>query len=296
MVSFLHLWALHRFCELADALGRADDAEHYRALAEEVRARCSDVLWDGEWFLRGITADNRKIGTRTDQEGKVHMESNTWAVISGAANREQGLSAMDSVDRYLFTEFGLMLNAPCYTKPDDGIGFVTRVYPGLKENGSIFSHPNPWAWCAEAILGRGDRAMKFYNALCPPLQNDRIEIRQSEPYSYCQFVVGKDHPAFGRARHPFMTGSSGWAYYAATQYILGIQPGFDGLRIDPCIPADWKEFTVTRKWRGSEYIIHVSNPNGVQKGVRQILADGKETDVLPILPAGSVCRAEVTMG
>ena len=96
-------------CELADALGRADDAEHYRALAEEVRARCSDVLWDGEWFLRGITADNRKIGTRTDQEGKVHMESNTWAVISGAANREQGLSAMDSVDKYLFTEYGLML-------------------------------------------------------------------------------------------------------------------------------------------------------------------------------------------
>ena len=296
MVSFLHLWALHRFCELAEVLGRTDDAEHYRAVAEEVRARCSDVLWDGEWFLRGITADNRKIGTRTDQEGKVHMESNTWAVISGAANREQGLSAMDSVDSYLFTEFGLMLNAPCYTKPDDGIGFVTRVYPGLKENGSIFSHPNPWAWCAEAILGRGDRAMKFYNALCPPLQNDRIEIRQSEPYSYCQFVVGKDHPAFGRARHPFMTGSSGWAYYAATQYILGIQPGFDGLRIDPCIPAGWKEFTVTRKWRGSKYIIHVSNPSGVQKGVRQILADGKETDVLPILPAGSVCRAEVTMG
>ena len=296
MVSFLHLWAINRFCELAEALKRTDDAEHYRTLAQKVIERCCAVLWDGEWFLRGITADNRKIGTHTDKEGKVHMESNTWAVISGAADREQGISAMDSVDRYLFTEFGLMLNAPCYTKPDDGIGFVTRVYPGLKENGSIFSHPNPWAWCAEAILGRGDRAMKFYNALCPPLQNDRIEIRQSEPYSYCQFIVGKDHPAFGRARHPFMTGSSGWAYYAATQYLLGIQPGFDGLRIDPCIPADWKEFTVTRKWRGIEYIIHVSNPDGKQKGVRQILADGKETDVLPVLPAGSVCRAEVTMG
>ena len=296
MVSFLHLWALNRFCELAEALGRTEDACRYADLASHVRNVCSDVLWDGEWFLRGITADNRKIGTQQDEEGKVHMESNTWAVISGAAAREQGLSAMDSVDRYLFTEFGLMLNAPCYTKPDDGIGFVTRVYPGLKENGSIFSHPNPWAWCAEAILGRGDRAMKFYNALCPPLQNDRIEIRQSEPYSYCQFIVGKDHPAFGRARHPFMTGSSGWAYYAATQYLLGIQPGFDGLKIDPCIPGEWKEFSVTRKWRGSTYFIHVSNPDGVQKGVRRILADGKETDILPVLPAGSVCHAEVTMG
>lgn len=90
--------------------------------------------------------------------------------------------------------------APSYTVADDDIGFVTRVYPGLKENGSIFSHPNPWAWAAECVLGRGDRAMKFYNALCPYYQNNMIEIRQSEPYSYCQFVVGRDHTAFGRAR------------------------------------------------------------------------------------------------
>ena len=224
------------------------------------------------------------------------MESNTWAVISGAASREQGLAAMDSVDEYLFTPYGLMLNAPCYTKPDDGIGFVTRVYPGLKENGAVFSHPNPWAWVAEAKLGRGGRAMKFYNALCPALQNDRIEIRQAEPYSYCQFVVGRDHTAFGRARHPFMTGSAGWAYYAATQYLLGVQPDFDGLRIDPCVPADWKEFSVTRLWRGARYEIHVINPDGVEKGLRSLTADGREVAIVPCLPAGSVCRVEVVMG
>ena len=296
MVSFLHLWALDNFCALARALGREEDAARYTALAADVKKRCGEVLWDGKWFIRGITADNRKIGTQTDAEGRVHMESNTWAVLSGAATREQGLAAMDSVDEYLYTPYGLMLNAPCFTKPDDGIGFVTRVYPGLKENGAIFSHPNPWAWCAEALLGRGSRAMKFYNALCPALQNDQIEVRQSEPYSYCQFVVGRDHTAFGRARHPFMTGSAGWAYYAATQYLLGIRPDFDGLRVDPCIPADWKGFSVTRKWRGSTYEIHVSNPEGVEKGVRAITVDGKEVEVLPVLPAGSVCRAEVRMG
>ena len=134
---------------------------------------------------------------------------------------------MDSVDKYLFTPYGILLNAPSYTVPDDDIGFVTRVYPGLKENGSIFSHPNPWAWAAECVLGRGDRAMKFYNALCPYYQNNMIEIRQSEPYSYCQFVVGRDHTAFGRARHPFMTGSGGWAYFSATRYMLGIRPDFE---------------------------------------------------------------------
>ena len=233
----------------------------------------------------------------TDRRGRARAhESNTWEVLSGAAARERGIKAMDSVDEYLYTDFGLMLNAPCYTKPDDGIGFVTRVYPGLKENGAIFSHPNPWAWCAEAVLGRGSRAMKFYNALCPALQNDKIEIRQSEPYSYCQFVVGRSHTAFGRARHPFMTGSAGWAYYAATQYILGVRPDFDCLRVDPCVPADWKEFSVTHKWRGGVYNIHVVNPDGVEKGVREIIADGRKVDALPVIPAGNICNAEIIMG
>ena len=296
MVSFLHVWALDNFTALARRLGRKGDAEKYEAMAARVKEVCRRVLWDGDWFLRGITAEGRPIGTHSDREGRVHMESNTWAVISGAADRAQGLSAMDKVDEYLYTEYGLMLNAPCYTKPDDAIGFVTRVYPGLKENGAVFSHPNPWAWCAEAILGRGTRAMKFYNALCPALQNDKIEVRQAEPYSYCQFIVGRDHTAFGRARHPFMTGSAGWAYYAATQYILGVRPDFDGLRIDPCIPADWKEFTVTRKWRGATYIVHVTNPDGVEKGVRSLRAEGRELVLLPPLPEGSVCRAELVMG
>lgn len=295
MVSFLHHWALGHFAALADRLGRTEDAARARAMAETVRETCENVLWDGKWYIRGITADNRKIGTHSDTEGKVHMESNTWAVLSGVAGKEHGESAMDSVDEYLYTPYGLLLNAPSFTKIDDGIGFVTRVYPGLKENGAIFSHPNPWAWCAEAMLGRGSRAMKFYNALCPALQNDRIEVRQAEPYTYCQFVVGRDHTAFGRARHPFMTGSSGWAYYAATQYLLGVRPDFDALRIDPCIPADWKEFTVHRRWRGAMYHIHVTNPHGVEKGVESITMNGKTVAALPRLPAGTECRVEVVM-
>lgn len=169
-----------------------------------------------------------------------HLESNTWAVLSGAAPKDKGIMAMDSVDEYLYTPYGLLLNAPSYTKPDDEIGFVTRVYPGLKENGAVFSHPNPWAWAAECKLGRGDRAMKFYNALCPYNQNGMIEIREAEPYSYCQFIIGKDHTGFGRARHPFMTGSGGWAYFAATRFILGVRPQMDFLEIDPCIPKEWE--------------------------------------------------------
>lgn len=296
MVSFLHYWAICHFLQLAEYLGRTEDVEKYQAMRERVGNVCNRELWDKEWFIRGITKNGKKIGISEDAEGKVHLESNAWAVLSGAADVEKGKRAMDSVDKYLFTPYGILLNAPSYTVPNDDIGFVTRVYPGLKENGSIFSHPNPWAWAAECVLGRGDRAMKFYNALCPYYQNNMIEIRQSEPYSYCQFVVGRDHTAFGRARHPFMTGSGGWAYFSATRYMLGIRPDFEHLTIDPCIPADWKEFSAVRRWRGAEYDIHVENPDGVMKGVQELYLDGEKVERIPVMAQGSRHDVRVVMG
>ncbi|MDR2149924.1 MAG: N,N'-diacetylchitobiose phosphorylase [Spirochaetaceae bacterium] len=297
MVSFLHHWALVHFLDLAEKLGRTEDVHKYSALKEKVHAVCEAELWNGEWYTRGITASGHKIGTPENTEGKVFMESNTWAVVSGVAAPERGKKAMDAVDSYLYTPWGLMLCAPAYSKPNDEIGFVTRVYKGLKENAAIFSHPNPWAWAAEAVLGRGERAMKFYDALCPYLQNDKIEIRESEPYSYCQFIVGPDHSAYGRARHPFMTGSAGWSYFSATRYILGIRPGFDSLIIDPCIPPAWHGFSVTRVWRGATYQITVDNRAGVSKGVREYRLNGKTISLgIPVQAAGTVNTVEVVMG
>ena len=193
---------------------------------------------------------------------------------------------MDAVDAWLYTPYGLMLNAPSFTVRDDGVGFVTRVYPGIKENGAVFSHPNPWAWVAECRLGRGNRAMKFYDALLPENQNDIMEIRQAEPYTYCQFIMGRDHTAHGRARHPFMTGSAGWAYFAATRYMLGVRPEFDRLTVDPCIPAEWDGFELTRRWRGAEYRIRVENPGHVEKGVVRIEVDSESAAFIPIFTEG----------
>lgn len=296
MVSFLHYWAIRNFLEAARYLNRTADVEKYEQMAEKVKQVCDTRLWDEEWFIRGVTKNGRKIGTMKDKEGKIHLESNAWAVLSGAASDEKGKKAMDSVDKYLYTPYGILLNGPSYTRPDDDIGFVTRVYPGLKENSSVFSHPNPWAWAAECVLGRGDRAMKFYDALCPYNQNDQIEIRESEPYSYCQFIVGRDHKAFGRARHPFMTGTGGWAYFSATRYMLGVKPQFDHLQIDPCVPADWKEFKVSREFRGAMYEITVLNPDGVMKGVSKLYLDGVETQQIPVCDAGSRHEVTVVMG
>ena len=297
MVSFLHHWALGAFLEAAEYLGRAEDVQTYTALRTKVREACESELWDGSWYLRGLTAKGLKVGSQENEEGKIFLESNTWAVVSDAASVERGRACMDSVDEHLFSPYGLHLLWPSFSKPDDDIGFMGRVYRGVKENGAIFSHPNPWAVIAECKLGRGDRAMKFFDSLLPCNQNEMIEVREAEPYSYCQFVMGRDHTAYGRARHPWLTGSGGWNYTAVTRWILGIRLSFDGLIVDPCIPSAWDEFVVQRKWRGAEFRIEVQNPQGVQKGVVSITLDGHPiSGAIPVQAAGSKHEVIVVMG
>ena len=138
--------------------------------------------------------------------------------------------------------------------------------------------------------------MEYYRALTPYYQNDKIETRYAEPYSYCQFISGKDHTTYGRAHHPFMTGSGGWSYYSATHYMLGIRPDFDRLIVDPCIPSNWDGFEAQRIWRNSTYRIRVENPEHIQHGVKRILLDGKETDQIFAGAEGSIHEVVVIMG
>jgi len=297
MVSFMHHWALMAFLEASNFLGKKEDVEKYTKMAEKVKSACENELWDGEWYLRGFTKKGIKIGTNEHDEGKIFLNGQTWAVYGEVASKERGIQCMDSVYKHLFSKYGIHLAAPAYSKPNDDIGYITRVYKGVKENGAIFSHPNPWAIIAECKLGRGKRAMEFYDSLLPYNQNDMIEIREAEPYSYCQFIMGQDHTSHGKARHPWLTGSGGWNYTAVTKFILGIQVNFEGLVIDPCIPADWKNFEITRKWRNASFKITVNNPNGVEKGVKSVVLDGKPySGAIPPQPANSFHEVIVTMG
>lgn len=297
MVSFMHFWALQEFVAAARHLGRKDDVTRYSAIAERVRAACEKELWDGDWYIRGITKKGIRIGSAKNEEGKIFLESNSWAVLSGAASPERGKKCMDAVHTHLASPYGIHLCWPTFSQPNDDIGYLTRVYKGIKENGAIFSHPNPWAMIAECKLGRGTLAMKLYDNLLPYNQNDMIETRESEPYSYCQFTMGRDHTAYGRARHPWLTGSAGWNYTAATKWILGIRPNYSGLEIDPCIPKSWKGFEVTRSWRGATYKISVKNPAGVEKGVKSVILNGTEVcGLIPPQKTGSFNEIVVTLG
>ncbi|MBC8193153.1 MAG: N,N'-diacetylchitobiose phosphorylase [Candidatus Marinimicrobia bacterium] len=297
MVSFMHFWALQYFIDAARSLDKQDDVLKYSQIADTVKASCESTLWDGSWYIRGFTANGEKIGTNENPEGKVFLNAQSWAVVSGVASGERAELCTDAIENHLYSEYGNHLVWPAYTSPDDGVGYVTRVYPGIKENASIFSHSNPWAIIADCMLGNGDRAMKYYDAILPYNQNDKIETREAEPYSYCQFIMGEKHSAHGQARHPWLTGSASWFYVAVSQWILGVRTTFEGLVIDPCIPRDWDAFGLTRKWRGANFDIQVSNPDRVSKGIKELTLNGKlHHGSIPAMPEGSHNVVTVIMG
>jgi cellobiose phosphorylase len=294
--------ALNELAALADAGGDAEAAARWRSWHAEMKKRVNDCAWDGEWWIRYFDADGTPIGTSRAEKARIWINSQTWSVISGFAESDRARACMDSVFRYLNTERGLKLSAPGYDGFDPTKGGVTTYPPGAKENGGIFLHANPWAIIAECVLGNGDRAWRYYQQINPAARNDDLDSFEVEPYVYPQNVLGNEHPQFGLGRNSWLSGTASWAYQAATQRILGLRAGYDGLAVDPRVPGAWKGFKVVRRFRGAAYRIRVLDPRGAGKGVTRAAIDGRalkvEADsvVLPIMPAGTVHDAEIELG
>lgn len=290
--------ALLDLIELAEHLGNASMAARYRAWYEEMKARVNACAWDGVWYVRYFDADGSPLGSHTNAQGQIYANAQSWPVISGFATPERARAALDAVYARLNTAHGIKLSTPGYDGFDPARGGITTYPAGAKENGGIFLHANPWMIIAEAMLGNGDRAYAYYRQINPATRNDRIDEYECEPYVYPQNILGDEHPQFGLARNSWLTGTASWAYQAATQYILGLRPAYDGLCIDPCLPAAWPGFTARRQFRGAVYKVVVRNPAHVSRGVRSLVVDGRPLagTVVPPFADGAVHRVEVTMG
>lgn len=277
--TFLMANGLRVFAELAGLKGATEDAGWARTQLERL-GPVLESAWDGEWYIRGISATGAKLGSDELDEGKIYLEPNVWAAISRTVPEDRAVQAMDSVRQRLFSEHGAALCAPAHTHEVPGVGLSLLVFPvGHKENGGIFCHAMSWTVVAEGVLGRGDRAYEFYRSYLPARYNDIAEIHQVEPYVYCQFTHGPESPRFGQARNPWLTGTASWSYIGVTQHILGIRPELAGLRIDPCLPKAWDGFEVTRTFRGKALTIKVTNPDKVSTGVASVMIDGKAVDL-----------------
>jgi cellobiose phosphorylase len=297
-VANLYGKALLEMIDLARFLGDRDLVEKFMAYHQEMEERVNASAWDGAWYVRYFNADGSPIGSSVNEYGQIYANAQSWPVISRFAPPERAQSALDALYERLNTPKGIRLSMPGYNGYDPDKGGVTTYPPSTKENGGIFLHTNPWVMIAETLVGNGNRAFEYYDQINPAAKNEAVDEFESEPYVYPQNILADEHPQFGLARNSWLTGTASWCYQAATQYILGIRPTYDGLLIDPCIPDTWEGFRASRVFRGTTYEIEVKNPDHVCKGVRSVRVDGDEVEgqVLPTLSDGGAHKVEVVMG
>ena len=287
------------YAQLAELMG--DETEAARA-REEVSKMYDAILadgWDGEWFVRAYDAESRKVGSSECEEGQIYIEPQGFCVMAGVGVKE-GLAekALNSVKERLDTKYGVMILQPAYTTYHLELGEISSYPPGYKENAGIFCHNNPWVSIAETVIGRGDRAFEIYQKTCPAYVEEFSEIHRAEPYVYAQMVAGADAATHGEAKNSWLTGTAAWTFVNISQHILGVAPTHKGLSINPCIPENFGDFTLTRKYREGTYHITVKNPSHVQKGVASLIVDGQKVEgcVIPYEPGKTEYQVEVIMG
>jgi len=273
-VAFQLRLALREYIDICQRLGEQTEVDWATAKLTDYDAVLAEHAWDGEWYLRAYRDDGLKFGSKKNDEGSIFMNPQAWAIISGHADAKRAQQSMQALKDQLATEFGVMLCTPPYVKTDPKVALGVLFNPGMKENGGIFNHTQGWAVMAEAKLGNRDQAWQYFKASMPASYNERADVREVEPYVVCQSTHSSFSPRFGAGRVSWLSGSATWNYHAATQYILGIRPDYDGLRIAPGLPSHWPEVRVSRHFRGKHFDITIQNGNGSAR----IELNGQELD------------------
>ena len=277
MIAGLFVVTGRDYVSLCRHLGHNNEADRAQKAVDDMVEAVEKHGWDGKWYLRAYDYFGHKIGSDENEEGKIFIESQGWCTMA-AIGKEKGYPemALDSVKERMECEHGIVLNNPAFTTYHVEMGEISSYPEGYKENAGIFCHNNPWVIIGETVAGRGDDAWRHYTKILPSYVEEKYQtLHKVEPYVNCQMVAGKDAARPGEGKNSWLTGTAAWMWYTVSEFILGIQPDYEGLRIDPCLPSTAKEYMVKRRFRGALYHIHVVNSNGHQKGVKRISLDGK---------------------
>ena len=262
-----------------------------------MKAIINKYAWDGNWYCYAFNDYGEPIGSNKNKEDKVQLNAQSWAILAGIPDEKKLKKILKVVDGYLATPYGPVLFKPAYTKYNGRIGRITAFAPGTKENAAIFCHGGAFKVVADLKIGRAKEAYKTFKQTLPCSDNKDIEIYKSEPYIYPEYVIGPGNRRYGEGAFTWLTGSADWMFVAATEWMLGIRPEFEGLLIDPCIPNDWKRYVVRRRFRGATYQITIENPKGRSKGIKEILVDGRKLDgcLIPPHKDGKIHQVKVSM-
>ena len=287
------------FKEICLRTGHEDLAKEAESAVADMYQAVLDAGWDGEWFLRAYDSQSAKVGSKECEEGKIYIEPQGFCVMA-EIGKEEGLAekALDSVHKHLETKYGIMILQPAYTRYHLELGEISSYPPGYKENAGIFCHNNPWISIAEAVLGRGDFAFDVYRKICPSYIEEISDVHRTEPYIYSQMVAGADAARFGEAKNSWLTGTAAWTFVNLSQALLGIQPEYDGLAVNPCLPKNFGDLKIKRRYRDAEYYIDIRKPDGVEKGVAWMEVDGKKIagNQIPLIPGKKEYHVTVQMG
>jgi len=312
-IGGLFTLAARELAAVADLVGKADDADSYRADAEKMSAVVAEHGWDGEWFLRAYDHFGKPVGSAADTEGQIFVEPQGMCVMAGI--EKEGLSGTDagsdssdtlaaralaSVKERLATQHGIMLLQPAFSTYRIELGEISSYPPGYKENASVFCHTNPWVMIAAAKTGDGDAAFDYYKLINPSAREQISDLHRCEPYVYAQMIAGRDAATHGEAKNSWLTGTAAWNYVAITQWIFGIRPELNGLRVDPVLPASWPGFTATRRFRGATYQITVRRAGTLASGLAEgagVRVNGQQLvgTLLPLAPQGETPIVEVVL-
>ena len=281
VAEFLY-YIMVRFAKIASERGDTEFAQLLCQRSAKLKEDFNKHGWDGEWFLQATNDLGEKLGSKENTEGQIFLNPQLWAVISDITTDERKRLAMQAVEKYLLKDFGALLLSPEYCSPNSEVGYITRYAPGLRENGGVYTHAATWTVWAAALMGNSDVAYRAYKGICPPNRKDSDNFK-SEPYVLPGNSDGPISPYFGKGGWSWYSGSAQWLHRVAASHLLGVQATFDGLVVNPCIPAEWKGFHYTRQFRGGEYRISVK-----RTGKRAIRADGKqiEGNLIPNLGEG----------
>lgn len=272
-------YALKNTAEMAEVLLQ-DQTVRDEMLARRDRMvkAINEQAWDGEWYLAAINDYNEKVGSHEEQEGSIYLNSQTWAILAEVAEGERAKQCIESVDKYLDSDYGPLTLYPTYTKFNNRIGRLTSFIPGIWENGTPYCHGGTFKVVADCLLGRGDKAYETILKIMPDSETNPSTHSGCEPYALTNMYFGPDNPQKGKTLFAWVTGTAGWMFRAVVQYMLGFYPEYDGYTLNPCIPSSWGEVTLTRKFRGDIYHITIKNEGKKQSGASHVTLDGETVD------------------
>ena len=269
-----------QYVEILSHLGLEEEKKEIEKEISLMTETVESAGWDGEWFIRAYDAFSEPVGSHSCDDGKIYIEPQGMCVMAGIGKDDgKAEMALKSVEKHLDTKYGIVLLQPAYKEYHLNLGEVSSYPPGYKENAGIFCHNNPWVSCAEAFLGHGDRAFEIYRKICPAYLEEISDVHRTEPYVYSQMVAGIDAQNFGEGKNSWLTGCAAWTFVNASQFILGITPTLEGMRVKPCLPKEIGSFSAVRKIGTTT--LHISGKRGEEYSLKKN-GEVVEGEIIPL--------------